>query len=174
MDYTSRVERIGEVYYPWLLSVWVKAPILRNSEILVSSACLPLVDRSTFEDLSKGRVVLLVCPEKEGAAYYGKIASIARSSKPRKLIIATIDGSPHCFILHASVNEAEYILGERIEREHYVLSGGKLKRINPDSIRVARYLGLVDEIVSKDPSIMDSLSKLSEEYKMARKLYKGE
>ncbi|MCS7113756.1 MAG: hypothetical protein NZ955_07400 [Candidatus Bathyarchaeota archaeon] len=75
--------------------------------------------------------------------------------------------------MHANVNEAEYIFGERIEREHYILSGGRLKRIKPDAVRVARYLGLVDEAISRDPTVIDSLSKLSEEYKMARKLYKG-
>ncbi|MEM2739515.1 MAG: 4Fe-4S ferredoxin [Candidatus Bathyarchaeia archaeon] len=173
MSCTSQIRHISEVCYPWLLSVWVKTPILRDSEILISSACLPLVDPTVFDELSRDRVTLLACPEREGATYYGKIASIFRSSKLRKLIVATIDGSPHCFTLHASVNEAEYILGERIDREHYVLSSGKLKRINPDTVRVARYLSLVDEILSRDPSVIDELSKLSEEYKMARKLYKG-
>jgi len=167
----SQVQSVNEVCYPWLLSVWVKTPILRNSEILLSSACLPIVDPRVFEELSKDRVILLVCPEKESTAYYGKIASIVRSSKPRRMVVATIDGSPHCFILHASVNEAEYILGEKLEKEHYVLMGGKLKRISPDAVRIARYLGLVDEAISRDPSIIDNLSKLSEEYRMARRLY---
>jgi len=172
MGYGEQTQIINEVCYPWLLSVWVKTPILRDSEILLSSACLPIVDSKVFRELSKDRVTLLVCPEKEGATYYGKIASIVRSSKPRKIVVVTIDGSPHCFILHASVNETEYILGEKLEREHYVLMGGKLRRISPDAVRIARYLGLVDETISRDPSIIDSLSKLSEEYKMARKLYK--
>jgi len=172
MGYGEQAQIINEVCYPWLLSMWVKTPILRDSEILLSSACLPIVDPKVFRELSKDRVTLLVCPEKEGATYYGKIASIVRSSKPRKIVVVTIDGSPHCFILHASVNETEYILGEKLEREHYVLMGGKLKRISPDAVRIARYLGLVDETISRDPSIIDSLSKLSEEYKMARKLYK--
>lgn len=173
MSCIDKARRIGEICYPWLLSVWVKTPILRDSEILISSACLPLVDPTVFDELSRNRVTLLACPEREGATYYGKIASIFRSSKPRKLIVATIDGSPHCFTLHASVNEAEYILGERMDREHYVLSGGRLRRINPDAVRIARYLSLVDDIISRDPSIINELSKLSEEYKMARKLYKG-
>ncbi len=171
MGYGGQARNVNEICYPWLLSVWVKAPMLKNSEILLSSACLPIVDPRIFEELSRGRVTLLVCPEKEGAAYYGKIASIVRSSKPRRMVVATIDGSPHCFILHASVNEAEYILGEKLEREHYVLMGGKLKRISPDAVRIARYLGLVDEAISRDPSIIGNLSKLSEEYRMARRLY---
>ncbi|MBS7641774.1 4Fe-4S ferredoxin [Candidatus Bathyarchaeota archaeon] len=174
MGCISPIRHVGEVCYPWLLSVWVKTPILRDSEVMLSSACLPLVDPMVFDELSKGKIILLVCPEKEGATYYGKIASIFRSSKPRKLVVVTVDGSPHCFTLHASVNEAEYILGERMDREHYVLSGGKLKKINPDAVRVARYLSLVDELLSKDPSVFDELSKFSEEYRMARRLYKKE
>lgn len=148
-----------------LWAIWVKAPPLRGADILVASACLPHVNREVFENLSAGRVVLLACPEAEGAAYYGKIASIIRSSKPRSLVVVTVDGSPHCFALHASVNEAEYILGER---KHYVLLNAKeLKEISPDAVRVARYLSLVEELVKAHPQILEKLKELSLEYRSA-------
>ncbi|MEM1612101.1 MAG: hypothetical protein QXH02_01960 [Desulfurococcaceae archaeon] len=73
-----------------------------------------------------------------------------RSMKPRKLMVVTIDGSPHCFTLHASVNEAEYILGEKIERERYVvLNGREIKKISPNAIRVARYLSIVNTMIEE-------------------------
>lgn len=172
MKRRSQASQSERLDYPRLLSIWVKTPILREAEILIASACLPLVDRRVFEKLSEGRTVLLACPEQESSAYYGKIASIVRSSKPRRLIVATVDGSPHCLTLHASVNEAEYILGEKIEREHYVLSGLKLTRISPDAVRVARYLSLVEEAISRNPSIVEKLTELSEEFKMARRIYR--
>ena len=67
--------------------------------------------------------ILLACPEKEDSLHYGKIASILRSNGNNidEIRIITIDGSPHRYTLHANVNEAEYILGVKIKRKHYVL-----------------------------------------------------
>jgi hypothetical protein len=151
---------------PWLWSTWVKTPVLRGSEVLIASACLPLVNKDLFERLARGKVVLLACPERENPTHYGKIASIVRSSKPKKVTVVTVDGSPHCFTLHASVNEAEYILGERIDKEHYVVVNGKdLVEVSPDAVRVARYLSLVNEILEKHPELLKKLEGLSEEYR---------
>ncbi|MEM1935261.1 MAG: hypothetical protein QW740_05070 [Sulfolobales archaeon] len=152
----------------WLWSTWVKAPVLENSDILIVSACLPVVNPKLFTQLSQGRTVLLACPERESPTHYGKIASIIRSSKPRRITIVTIDGSPHCFTLHASANEAEYILGEKVNKEHFVVVNGKeLVRVSPNAVRAARYLSLVNEIVERDPEVLKKLESLSKEYRAA-------
>jgi hypothetical protein len=152
----------------WVWTTWVKTPLLEGQEILIASACLPLVNPELFKRLSENRITLLACPEHENAAYYGKLASMIRSVKPRKLIIVTIDGSPHCFALQASVNEAEYILGEKVEREHYVVVDGReLKKISPNAIRTARYLSIVNDMVESNPNILKELEKHSKEYKMS-------
>ncbi|WP_440059432.1 4Fe-4S ferredoxin [Thermogladius sp. 4427co] len=156
---------------PWIWSTWVKTTLLKGAEILIASACLPIVNPRLFEELSKGKVVLLACPERESAAYYGKIASMIRSVKPKKITVVTIDGSPHCFALQASVNEAEYILGERVEREHYVvLDGEELKKISPDAVRIARYLSLVNKLITQHPEVLEELSRHSLEYAKAKEL----
>jgi len=158
-------------YQAWLWSTWVKAPPLREADLLIASACLPVVNQELFEKLSKGRVVLLACPERESPTHYGKIASMVRSSRPKSLTVVTIDGSPHCFTLHASVNEAEYILGERVPREHYVVvNGSELVRISPDAVRVARYLSVVQKVIDKDPEVLKNLESLSLEYRRSRDL----
>ena len=152
--------------YPWVWSIWVKTPMLKGADILIASACLPYVNPKLFEELSKDKVVLLACPERENPTHYGKIASIIRSSKPRRITVVTVDGSPHCFTLHASVNEAEYILGEKVEKKHYVVVNAKeLKEISPDAVRVARYLHLVDELLKEKPEVLEKLRKLSLEYR---------
>lgn len=153
---------------PWLWSTWVKTPMLKNADLLIASACLPYVNPRLFEELSKDRVVLLACPERESPAHYGKIASIIRSSKPRSVTVVTIDGSPHCFALQASVNEAEYILGEKVEKKHYVVvNASELREISPNAIRVARYLHLVDELLKEKPEVLEKLKSLSLEYRKA-------
>lgn len=152
----------------WLWSTWVKAPTLANSDLFIVSACLPVVNPELFKQLTQNKVVLLACPERESPAHYGKIASIFRSSRPRKITVVTIDGSPHCFTLHASANEAEYILGNKVDKEHFVVVNGReLARISPNAIRVARYLSLVNEAVEKDPELVRRLEALSKEYRVA-------
>jgi len=152
--------------YPWIWNIWVKTPILKGADLLLSSACLPHVNPELFDKISKDKVVLLACPERENPALYGKIASIIRSSKPRSITVVTIDGSPHCLMLHASVNEAEYVLGERINKRHFVVINAKeLREISPNAIRVARYLHLVDELLKERSEVLERLRKLSLEYR---------
>ena len=157
--------------HPWLWSTWVKTSSLKGEDILVASACLPHVNPQLFSELAKGKRVLLACPEREPPTHYGKLASIIRSVKPKTLTVVTVDGSPHCFALQASVNEAEYILGERVKRRHYVvIEGEELVEIKPETIRVARYLHLVDELTRKNPEVLEELERLSLEHSQDLKL----
>ncbi len=161
--------------YPWIWSTWVKTPYIReeHKEWLIASACLPIVAPHIFEGLSKDRAILLACPEREPPTHYGKIASMIRSCQPEKIVVATIEGSPHCFTLHASVNEAEYILGERVNRDHYVILDGKeLKRIDTRAVRVARYLHLVDRLLKENPTVLEELASYSLEHKKASTCWK--
>jgi hypothetical protein len=165
----------GSESYPWVWSTWVKAPILKGKDLLIASACLPYVNPELFRKLAEGKTVLLACPERESPAHYGKIASMIRSSRPRSITVVTIDGSPHCFTLHASANEAEYILGEKVEKKHYVVvNGEELVEISPDAVRVARYLHIVDKLVKEHPEALQMLERVSLEYKQAKKLEKRE
>ncbi|MHA1589541.1 MAG: 4Fe-4S ferredoxin [Candidatus Njordarchaeales archaeon] len=153
---------------PELLALWVKAPILKNADIIIVSKCLKHVNPELYGKITKGKVVLEYCPEQENPESYGKIASIIRSSKPRSLTVVTIDGSPHCFILQAAVNEAAYILGEKVVRKHFVVLDGKeLVEITPEAIRVARYLSLVNSLIKRNPYILKELKKHSYEYNLA-------
>ena len=154
--------------YPWIWSTWVKTHYIREThkEWLIASACLPLVAPDIFQELSENRAILLACPEREPPTHYGKIASMIRSCEPEKIIVATVEGSPHCFTLHASVNEAEYILGKKVNREHYVvLEGKELIKIDPQAVRVARYLHLVNKLIKDNPSILEELSSYSLEHR---------
>lgn len=153
---------------PDLMGIWVKSPLLKDKVIVVMSKCLKWVNPEIYDEFSKKGVVLEHCPEQEGQVVYGKIASIIRSSNPRKLIVVTVDGSPHCFTLQAAVNEAAYILGEKVDREHYVLlDGTELVSISPEAIRVARYLSHVNKLLLKNKWILDELKKHSKEYRKA-------
>ena len=45
--------RVEEKTYPWVWSTWVKAPILRDRDLLIASACLPYVNPELFRKLAK-------------------------------------------------------------------------------------------------------------------------
>ena len=154
--------------YPRIWSTWVKAPYIKDEhrEWLIASACLSVVAPGILQELGRDRAVLLACPEMENPTHYGKIASMIRSCEPGKIVVVTVEGSPHCFTLHASVNEAEYILGRKVDREHYVvLDGERLIRIEPQTVRVARYLHLVDRLVKENPLVLKELAGHSLEHK---------
>lgn len=155
-----------------LLQLWVKAPQLRGADLLIVGECVKEVNPQVFEEMSKGKVVLSACPEGESALIYGKIGTIIRASRPRSITVLTIDGSPHCFLLHAAVNEAIFIIGNEIPRKHYVLvNGTELVEISPDAVRVARYLHIVEQIIRRDPSILRNLERCSLEYLHSRGKY---
>lgn len=150
---------------PWLWSTWVKAPPLKEADVVVAAACLKFVNPKLYEEVVRGKVALLACPEREHPALYGKIASMFKSSRPRSLTVVSIEGSPHCFLLHASANEAEYVLGLKIPKRHFVVVDGReLREISPDAVRVARYLHIVDELIKKRPEALEDLKKHSLEY----------
>ncbi len=151
--------------FPRLLSTWVKMPTLRGKSIAVVSACLEQTCPEILEELARDHVVLVACPEQEGGIHYAKLATILRTSGTKRLTIVTVDGSPHCFTLQASANLAIYVTDLDIERKHYVvLQGCRLVEISPDSIRIARYLHLVDKLVKSHKDVLKELEKHSLEY----------
>lgn len=157
---------------PNAISIWVKAPPLKGAKLALVSECLRFVAPDLWKRLQSEYFVLTFCPELHGQAnLYGKLASMIRSSRPSEIAVFTIDGSPHCFTIHAAVNEAAYILGEHVRREHFVVvfrgEGYEVVRISPEAVRVARYLSLVDKLLKRHPEILRELASLSLEYKLA-------
>lgn len=145
-----------------LLSTWVKSPRLRGKRLIIMATCLPHVSLEIFREVSKKGEILFACPEMDGQPHYGKLASMIKSSDIEELYIYSIDGSPHCLLLHASANEAEYILGKRLNKRHYVIVNGKeVREISPDTVRIARYLHLVEELIRGKPQILTKLERYS-------------
>lgn len=151
-----------EKYYH-LLSSWAKSPFLKGKDILITGSCFKDVYPEIFENFSKDKVTLIHCPEIE-QPIFGKLASMIRSTKPASITVLTVDCSPHCYTLHAAVNEAFYILGLKkgeILKHHYVVRDGEIIKICEETIRVARYLSLVEKLIKKHPEIINELKAFS-------------
>lgn len=158
----------------WLLSTWVKSSKLKEKNLIILSACLSNVNPELYRRITEGKEVLQVCPEREGIHYRGKLALIIKSCKPKLIEIVTLDGSPHCYLIHASINTVEYILGYRLNKKHYVVvNGEEIREISSEAVRLARYLHIIDELLRKDTKLTSKLENLSLEM-LEQKKYKEE
>jgi hypothetical protein len=114
----------------------------------------------------EGRVVLTGCPEAENAKMLvGKLATILTCSNINDLTVLTMEGSPHCFALHAVANETMFITKVKVPFSHFVILNGKAIQVSSESVRVARYLHLVQKCIQKCPDILEDLSSLSVEHR---------
>ncbi len=142
-----------------LRETWVKAPFLKDAALLIVGECVKAVQKTVYEEFAEGRKVLTSCPEAENAeSVAAKLASIMKCSVPREIVILTMDGSPHCFALHAALNNAIFVTGSNIPCKHVVIVAGKAVAISPETITVARYLHLVQECIRKNPEIFENLN----------------
>lgn len=152
-----------------LLEIWVKAPFLRGASLLLAGECVQAIYPEIYGNFSKERVTLTTCPEAEGSAIMGKIASIITCSTPKDITILTVEGSPHCFALHAAANEALLVTGSNLLCRHFVVVDGEALEVSPESVRVGRYLHLTQRCIDECPQILEELAKFSLEHRRASK-----
>lgn len=149
-----------------LVETWVKAPFLKEASLLLVGECVQDIFPDVYREFVEGRVVLTTCPEAENASLImGKLASILTCSSPKELTVLTVEGSPHCFTLHASVNEALFVTGAEISSRHFVIVEGKALRVSPESVRVGRYLHLVQKCIQRCPEVLEDLRRYSLEHR---------
>jgi len=148
-----------------LLETYVKSSFLKDASILIVGECVQQVFPSIYERLTEGRVVLTSCPETEKAGLItNKIATMLACSGPREIAVLTVDGSPHCFQLHAAVNQAVFISKAEIPSRHMVIVQNDVREISPESVRIARYLHLVQKCIHENPRILEDLNRYSLEH----------
>jgi hypothetical protein len=153
-----------------LIETYVKAPFLKEASLLLIGECAPAVFPDVCKKFMKGRVVLTSCPEAENSGLIaGKLAAILACSSPREITVLTIDGSPHCFTLHASVNEALFLTKASVPSSHFVIVDGKAVKVSPESVRVGRYLHLVQKCIERNPEVLEDLRRYSLEYRCFKK-----
>lgn len=153
-----------------LLETWVKAAFLKDASLLLMSECAQAVSPDLCKEFMKGRVALTCCPTFENSGLImGKLASIMACSLPKEVMLLTMDGSPHCFALHSALNQALFLTKSNIPSSHYVIVNGKAEEISPETVRIGRYLHLVQKCIQKCPEILDELRRYSLEQKFSTK-----
>jgi len=148
-----------------LVETWVKASFLREASLLIVSECAQAVFPDVYKRFVEGRVVLTSCPEVENAEMImGKLAAILACSNPSDLTVLTMEGSPHCLTLHAAANEAIFITKASVPLKHFVILDGKVIQVSSESVRVARYLHLVQKCIQRCPDVLKDLGRHSLEH----------
>ena len=153
------------------METWVRDPLLKGASILILGECFRSVFPEICERFGENRVVLTSCPQAEGfSGLVEKMAMIMRCSNPKEMIVLTVDGSPHCNVLHNSVNGAVFLIKDQTHIGHFVIVGeGDVKEVSSESIRVARYLHLLEKCIQKCPEVIGDLKCLSLEQQDVKK-----
>lgn len=145
-----------------LIETWVKASYLKGNSLLLLSECAEDVFPDVCQKFAEGRVVLTSCPEVENSEMImGKLASILTCSNPSDLTVLTMEGSPHCLSLHSAANEALFITKASVPLSHFVILEGRAIEVSSESVRVARYLHLVQKCIQRCPDILEDLGRYS-------------
>ena len=149
-----------------LVETWVKASFLKRASLLLLSECAQDIFPDVCKKFAERRVVLTSCPEVENAEMImGKLSAILTCSNPSGLTVLTMEGSPHCLTLHAAANEAMFITKASIPLNHFVILEGKVIEVSAESVRIARYLHLVQKCIQRCPDILEDLGRHSLEHR---------
>lgn len=139
-----------EVIKMELLTTNVKDRRLSEAALLIYGTCVENEEPKIFNALAKGRISLHACLEKIHMNIVGfKLATILQTSKPKEIVVLTLDGSPHCIQLHFTVEQAKRVSKSNVNIKHYVIEKGKLIEISPDVVEIARHLSKVQEAYCK-------------------------
>jgi len=153
-----------------LTQTHVKSPLLKRASILLVGECVPGVFPKIYKQFVKERIALTSCPEAENVGLImGKTATILSCSHPREVTVLTIDGSPHCLALHSALNQALFVTREKTPTRHFVIADGKALEVSAETIRVSRYLHLVQLCIRKNPKILQQLRRHSLEQQRSEK-----
>lgn len=148
-----------------LLETYVKSPFLKQVSILIVGECISKAFLNIYKRFNKERVVLTSCPETENAGLLmGKTATIMACSNPKEIVVLTVDGSPYCFRLNAAVNQALFITKAKVPLRHIVIVEKDVGDVSAESVRVGKYLHLVQECINEYPGILEELNCCSLEH----------
>ncbi len=157
-----------------LLETHVKSPFLNQASILIVGECIQHVFPRIYRRFAKGRIVLTSCPETENAGLLaGKTATIIACANPREIAVLTVDGSPYCFQLHAAVNQALFTTKAEVPLRHLVIVENDAREVSAESVRVGRYLHLVQKCIQEYPKILEELNRYSLEHVCSVKQRQG-
>ena len=114
--------------------------------VLIYGACLPERFPEAFAQLAaRADGAYALCLERDHLNLaITKLSAILGTGQLSRLLLATVDRSPHCVQMHFIRHEIERLLPEHIPMESYVAAEGGLVRISPETVERAKSLAALE------------------------------
>ena len=115
--------------------------------VLIYGACLPEVSPEGFKQLSaQVDMAFALCLERDHLnMVITKLTAIFGTGQVKRLLLASVDRSPHCVQLHYIPHELERILPEHIPMESYVIVGNQPVFISPEAVELSKSLAQLEQ-----------------------------
>ncbi|NVM54080.1 MAG: hypothetical protein HWN66_10305 [Candidatus Helarchaeota archaeon] len=123
-----------------------------TQKLLLYGTCVPDRYPAILKEFTEGRTPVHVCLEAFHMDHVGyKLVNIIKYSKIEELIILTIDGSPHCYQLHALGQDIKrhFTSEGKVKISHFVIEKGEIHEITYQTITVARHLHRVQKLLDE-------------------------
>lgn len=97
-----------------LMLVPVKAPFLKEADLLIAADCVPFAYPDFHQDFLKGKALVIGCPKLDAATIYEeKLSEIIKVNNIKSITILHME-VPCCFGLVNIVNEAVRLSGRKV------------------------------------------------------------
>ena len=122
-----------------------------SAKIIIVGSCLKSMQPKAFEELEDMNLPIFeLCLEQTHINMaITKLLGMIRAGKISKVILASVDKSPHCIQLHYIQDEITK-LGFDIEFINFVAVDNKLIRINKETISLSKNLAKLKEFNNKN------------------------
>jgi len=137
-----------------LLTINAGSKYIRDiSTLVIAGNCVLIEHKDLLSPALKDEkyAILTTCPE----AFHinmveTKLAAILKLCRISKLIIITVDGSPHCIQLHyLPYNLRKYHGFHELSASHFVIHSGKIFQIDPEIVALSKKLSKLQRILRK-------------------------
>ena len=120
-----------------------------KGRVLVAGSCLPEVEPEAFARLAaEADQVYSLCLETPHINMaVTKLSDIFGTGQLEKLVLASVDRSPHCTQLHYIKHEIERIQPKHVPVEDYVVSKGRIVPVPDAAIELSKSLARLAERV---------------------------
>ena len=123
-----------------------------HGTVLIYGSCLPEVSPEGFAALEKqADGAFSLCLERDHLNMaITKLTAILGTGQVERILLATVDRSPHCTQMHYMTHEIERIMPEHIPMESYVVCGSLPVRISRETVELSKSLACLEQFRHSD------------------------
>ena len=120
--------------------------------VLIYGACLPEVSPAGFAALAEqADGAYSLCLERDHLNMaITKLTAILGTGRVERILLASVDRSPHCVQLHYIPHEIERILPQHIPMERYVVQGDTPIPISSETVELSKSLARLEQLRQED------------------------